>query len=86
MPTLKLHGRSLGSQLFGVLLWLVINAGLWFCLVWVLLKKTKVVWWIGSASYLAAVLLHGLISSRPGCVTDCQTPPNLNKTFFFLTS
>lgn len=73
VATVKLHGRSRISQAAGILLWLVINAGLWFCLVWVLLKKTRVVWWIGAASYAAAVLLHGLISSRCGCVTAWQT-------------
>lgn len=62
----KLHGRSRLGQYAGILMWLVVNAGLWFCLVWVLLKKTRVVWWIGAAAYAAAALFHGVVSSRSG--------------------
>lgn len=66
--TLKLHGSPAWRiHLVGMLTWLVINAGLWFCFVWFLVGRTRVVWYVGAASYAGVVLFHGILSSRRGC-------------------
>ena len=65
--SLKLHGRPAWRIHFmGMLTWLAINAGLWFCFAWWLVGRTRLVWIIGAASYAGVVLFHGVISSRRG--------------------
>ena len=58
----------------GLLMWAGINAGLWVCFAWWLAGYTKIVWIIGASSYAGMLLLHFLLSLRPGCAAALHAP------------
>lgn len=54
------------THIWGLATWAAINGGLWFCFVWYIIGRTKIVWIICAAAYAGIILFHGVISSRFG--------------------
>lgn len=55
------------THIWGLATWAAINGGLWFCFVWWIIGRTRLVWIVCAVGYASVIAFHGVISSRFGC-------------------